>query len=79
MAEEATVTIDGKNVGACRLDQNNQTDDLKTSVSSPGRHNYAISATTTFLDRNRRPIQVKGTGQGTIEVGKASFSILWLK
>lgn len=67
--ESVDVKIEGRSVGELVVDSNNRTDQLNPSVDEgEGKYEYSLASASLLRDPSGRPVEVRGSGQGTINV-----------
>jgi hypothetical protein len=67
ISEQATVLIDGKNVGDLTVDRDYPNSKLTITVPQGGRHSYTVEADAKF-NMQGRMVLLSGAGQGMIDV-----------
>ena len=67
LSEQATILVDGKNVGNLTVNEQYPNSRLLVSVPTPGQHSYTVEAAAVFDDQGT-PVQYNGAGQGMIQV-----------
>lgn len=69
ISEEVNVKIDGKNAGTLTVDQNNRSDQINASVDEgEGKYDYSLASVSVYRDQSGRPVELSGSGQGSINV-----------
>ena len=69
LGEVVDVKIDGKSVGQLEVDANNRTEQLSPSMDEgEGKYEYSLSSVSLVQGPSGRPVEIRGSGQGTINV-----------